>query len=155
MTHEEVSDSLRSLAFDFFYWFSRFEFALKEAGIRKSDVVGAKAEPDWNKFIVANRDAWQPTPAALKLIAENPKRQIIGEHGLDFREIEFNDQTSELERVVRLAQAVRNNLFHGGKHGSNFWDDPERMHHLLSTTIAVLDDLAQLGEIESDYRRLY
>ena len=104
---------------------------------------------------MANRDAWQPTPAALKLIAENPKRQIIGEHGLDFREIEFNDQTSELERVVRLAQAVRNNLFHGGKHGSNFWDDPERMHHLLSTTIAVLDDLAQLGEIESDYRRLY
>ena len=30
MRKEDIEDNLKELAFDFFYWFSRFEFALKE-----------------------------------------------------------------------------------------------------------------------------
>jgi hypothetical protein len=67
----------------------------------------------------------------------------------------FNSGASDLERVVRLAQTVRNNLFHGGKHGSDYWDDPKRMQTLLSTTIMVLDDLADMAGLQSDYKRCY
>lgn len=155
MRHEEISKPLRDLAFDFFYWFSRFEFALKEAGIRKSDVVGDRAEPGWDKFIAKYHAAYVPTHAAKELIAENPKRQIIGQTDLDFREVGFNNGASDLERVVRLAQTVRNNLFHGGKHGSSYWDDPARMQRLLSLTIVILNDLARLGGFEADYKRYY
>jgi hypothetical protein len=155
MRRDAIPDDLRALAFDFFYWFSRFEFALKENRILKSDTPGDKAEPGWQLFIETYRDGWTPTAAASQLIAERPQRQIVTASGLDFREVGFNANASALERVVRYAQTVRNNLFHGGKHGEAYWDDPERMRRLLATTIAVLDDLAQLAGIEGDYRRLY
>lgn len=44
MQHDKIPDELRTLAFEFFYWFSRFEFALKECGYLKDRTVGAKAE---------------------------------------------------------------------------------------------------------------
>ncbi len=50
---------------------------------------------------------------------------------------------------------MRNNLFHGGKHGSAYWNDPDRMRLLLETTIAVLDDLADQMRLTSDYRSEY
>jgi len=56
---------------------------------------------------------------------------------------------------VRYAKTVRNNLFHGGKHGSAYWDNPARMTLLLGTTITVLGELARLGGIEADYERYY
>lgn len=155
MQREEIPDDLRHLAFDFFYWFSRFEFALKENRILKSDTPGDNAEPGWRVFIETYGDGWMPTPAAAQLIAEKPQRQIVTTTGLDFRDLSFNTGASELERAVRYAQTVRNNLFHGGKHGGSYWDDPRRMRRLLSATITVLDDFAQLAGIEGDYRRLY
>ena len=155
MQREHIPDDLRNLAFDFFYWFSRFEFALKENRILKSDNPGDNAEPGWNRFIETHQDGWKPTSAASKLLAERPQRQIVTVSGLDFREVGFNNGASQLEMVVRYAQTVRNNLFHGGKHGNAYWDDPKRMRRLLSTTVDVLDDLAQLAGIEGDYKRLY
>lgn len=48
---EEINNELKDLTFDFFYWFSRFEFALKERKCLKRDGIGDNAEPDWDKFI--------------------------------------------------------------------------------------------------------
>lgn len=155
MRHESIPDDLKRLAFDFFYWFSRFEFALKEARFLKSKVVGAKAEADWDNFIAKFRDEYLPSPAAKALIDAKPQRQIVGAAELEFRDVGFNPGVSDLERVVRLAQTVRNNLFHGGKHGSDYWDEPGRMRMLLSTTIKVLDDLAGLAGLQGDYERCY
>lgn len=153
MRRDDIPDDLRHLAFDFFYWFSRFEFALKEARFLKSKKVGAKAEADWDCFVAQYRGGYQPTPAAQALIDAKPQRQIVGETELDFCDVDPG--TSDLERVVRLAQTVRNNLFHGGKHGSDYWDQPERMKTLLSTTITVLDELADMADLLSEYKRYY
>lgn len=155
MRHDDIPDDLRRLAFDFFYWFSRFEFALKEARFLRSKEPGAKAEAGWDAFVAQYRGGYQLTPAARALIDAKPQRQIVGATELDFRDVGFSPDTSDLKRVVRLAQAVRNNLFHGGKHGSDYWDQPERMQTLLSTTIKVLDDLADMASLQSDYRRYY
>ncbi|APL96032.1 hypothetical protein AI27_01600 [Sphingomonas sp. BHC-A] len=94
-------------------------------------------------------------PAGKSLIAANPQRQIVTAVDLDFRDVGFNPGASDLERVVRFAQTVRNNLFHGGKHGSAYWNDADRMRLLLETTIAVLDDLADQMGLTSDYRSEY
>ena len=67
----------------------------------------------------------------------------------------FNPGVADLDKVAELARTVRNTLFHGGKHGIDFWDDPGRMELLLATTIAVLDELAEFGGLGGDYRREY
>lgn len=155
MRYDDIPDDLKRLAFDFFYWFSRFEFALKEARILRSREVGANAEAGWTDFIARHRNGYQPSAAARALIEARPQRQIVGAVDLDYRDVSFNPGASDLERVVRLAQTVRNNLFHGGKHGIDYWDDPERMRTLLSTTIKVLNDLADLAGLQGDYQRYY
>lgn len=155
MRREQIPVDLRTLAFEFFYWFSRFEFALKANRLLKSEEVGAKAEPDWWKFIRAFEGDYKISTAGQKLVAANPRRQLVGEHELEFADLSFQPGASELERVVRLAQTVRNNLFHGGKSGHDGWDEPERMRLLLELTLPVLDELAMLGGFTADYRGEY
>jgi hypothetical protein len=61
------------------------------------------------------------------------------------------DNLAVLDRLIAHAQTVRNNLFHGGKHGGDSWDNPPRMRVLLASTIGVLDDLADRGGFGGDY----
>ena len=62
---------------------------------------------------------------------------------------------TDLDKVVAYAKTVRNNLFHGGKHGHDRWDDPARMRRLLTLTITLLAELAALGNFGGDYDRFY
>jgi hypothetical protein len=72
-----------------------------------------------------------------------------------FTEVAFQDNATQLERVAILLKTVRNNLFHGGKQGSAYWDDPERMRLLLPLSVTVLAELAGLGGFEADYTGYY
>lgn len=155
MRQDEISRELRDLAFDFFYWFSRFEFALKEALYLEDDKVGARAMPGWEKFFTDWQDRYTLTPASQKLIDAKPHRQVVGPNGLDVAEVRFDDKPSDLVKVIRLAKTVRNNLFHGGKHGSAYWDDPDRMRTLIPIAKAALDDIAQQTGLGADYSRYY
>src|SRR5690606_34931425 len=102
MIHGKIPGDLKELAFNFFYWFSRFEFALKECRYLKSTAQGSKTEENWRQFIEKHQDAYQLTPAAKALIEANPQRQIVGRHELTFRDVGFNPNASDLERVVRF-----------------------------------------------------
>lgn len=155
MRHNDIEQDMRDLAFDFFYWFSRFEFALKERRFLKNEVIGARADPSWDKFVKAHRAAYTASPAAEALIAQKPRRQIVGEPEHDFEDLSFPPNTADLDKVVAYAKTVRNNLFHGGKHGHDQWDDPARMRCLLRLTITVLAELAELGDFAGDYDRFY
>jgi hypothetical protein len=155
MRHEQLPDDLKPLAFEFFYWFSRFEFALKANRILKTDKVGARAEPGWTTFIGRFEQGYQISAAGKKLVEANPRRQLVGEHDLEFDDVQFADDATDLERVVRLAQTVRNNLFHGGKSGFDGWDNPKRMQLLLELTLPILDELAEIGGFTHDYRGEY
>lgn len=155
MRREDVTPDLSKLAFEFFFWFSRFEFALKENGYLNSLVDGAKAEPGWDNFV----DHWHPTYVlsveARRLLTSPPDRQIVLIRQLKWRPVGLADCTSNLARVVRLVKTVRNNLFHGGKHGGAGWDDPKRTEGLLKDSIAILEQLADLAGFQSDYRQYY
>lgn len=47
MRREEIDIELKDATFEYFFWFSRFEFALKENRYLKDHAQGAKAEPSW------------------------------------------------------------------------------------------------------------
>lgn len=156
MRKEDVAPNLSSLAFDFFYWFSRFEFALKENAYLQSHDVGANAEPGWDDFVKKWQGQYIASAEALALLAAKPERQVVAANDeLKWQAVGLADRKSELARVVRLLKTVRNNLFHGGKHGGAGWDDPKRTLLLLSSGKSVLDKLAQLASLEADYTQYY
>ncbi|MGK0546664.1 hypothetical protein ACSEE7_14285 [Halomonas cupida] len=156
MRREEISEDIKELAFDFFYWFSRFEFSLKENKILKSRRVGANAEPGWCFFAREYAESFQASEASRRLLELNPKRQKVGENlDLEWRDVGLYDCNSELCKVVRLLNTIRNNLFHGGKHGAEGWDDIERNKELLTVGRETLDQLARVAGFEEDYTGHY
>lgn len=156
MKRSEITPQLNDAAFEFFYWFSRFEFCLKEHAYLKSVDPGKKAEANWDKFVKRNRNAYALTPSALALLNTKPKQQIIAANaGLGWKELQFEANEYDLQKVTLLLRLVRNNLFHGGKHGEPGWDDPERTLRLLTQCRVVLDELAALGKFGADYQRAY
>jgi hypothetical protein len=153
---EDVTTDLSQRAFEFFFWFSRFEFALKENGFLKSHLPDASAKPGWDEFVGKWSESYTPSSEALSLINSAPCRQIVlRDDELSWRPVGLADCTSELAKVVRLVKTVRNNLFHGGKHGSTGWDESERMARLLADGKAVIDQLAELSGLQADYTRHY
>lgn len=156
MKKENIDQELKETVFDFFYLFSRFEFALKENGYLNSHETGANAEPGWDEFTTKKQVNYKPSEEASLLLKAPPKRQKVDESDrLIWKLIGLDDCKSDLARVVRLLKTVRNNLFHGGKHDSGGWDNPVRTRFLLTNGIAVLIQLAELAEIQSDFEGVY
>lgn len=156
MQKDAVPVGLTALAFDFFYWFSRFEFALKENKCLENNEVGAIAQPGWQVFIKEWHKAYQMSAEAQAILDASPEQQVVeANRELAWRAVNLANCKSDLARVVRLLQTVRNNLFHGGKHGGAGWDDPARTELLLKSGIQVLGQFATLAGIEADYVQIY
>jgi len=157
MHRNEVNPRIKDVAFDFFYWFSRFEFSLKENGLLASHNVGTWAEPGWSEFIQQWHRVYVESDAARELARLAPRRQVVGSGGgLTWAHVDLKKCDSKLSETVLLLKTIRNNLFHGGKHGLDDWDDDERAAQLLRCGRALLDELASLsGAIEADYKGSY
>ncbi|ENA26965.1 hypothetical protein HMPREF1487_09444 [Pseudomonas sp. HPB0071] len=83
----EATNELSRQAFEFFYWFSRFEFALKENSYLKGKADGRRAEPDWNGFIQDWQESYVITPEAESLLASPPEIQIVTREGLAWKPV--------------------------------------------------------------------
>ena len=156
MRRDQITDELTQLAFEFFYGFSRFEFCLKENGFLGNDKPGNAAEPGWIAFVERYSGTYTLSPEAGDLLAAPPSKQVVGEsRALEWRGLRFGEGESDLAKVVRVVKTVRNNLFHGGKHGDAGWDNPERTRALITNSQAVLGTLVELGDFQEDYERRY
>ena len=156
MQKNEISTDLSEKAFEFFYCFSRFEFALKENTYLKNEKPGSNAEPSWHKYTEIWQGRYGPSKEAVELLSLAPQKQVVVEgKALGWQALELTSCRSKLEAVVLCLKTVRNNLFHGGKHGSKDWDDPQRTQALLVCCIHVLEQLAKLGDLEADFMRHY
>lgn len=151
MRHDDVQLDLRGLAFDFSYWFSRFEFALKENGYLVISPNDHHAMPNWDQFVSDGRADYSPSAAATPLMQAKLQEEVVTAHGLNYADLLFSPGTADLDKVARYAKTVHK-LFRGGKHGSAYWDNSQRMQLLLGTTVRV-SDLAALGYITGDYER--
>ncbi|NNG71916.1 hypothetical protein HLI18_18660 [Rhizobium laguerreae] len=156
MRRSEVDQDLESLAFNFLYFFARFEYALKASGYLKRTESGQAAEAGWRQFRERWEEEYMISEAASALIAANPKKQIIDDDGsMAFRAVAFPAGTSELGKVIAFCQTVRNNLFHGGKSSNDGFDNPERTMMLLSIVLVVLGELAGAFNLSPDYTGYY
>ncbi|EPA8366055.1 hypothetical protein ACQ676_001547 [Vibrio fluvialis] len=156
MRKEDIQSDLKNLAFDFFYWFSRFEFALKENKFLKREGDGENAEPGWDTFVERYSQTFQHSEQTMRLLELSPKRQKVGPNlDLEWRNVGLDDCRSELCKVIRLLKTIRNNLFHGGKHGADGWDEPHRSKELLEVGKSILDQLARAADFEADYTQYY
>lgn len=156
MRRDDVNDDLKELAFDFFFRFARFEFALKENGYLQDSSPGARAVPNWDCFVANWHQDYRASDHAARIIEAAPKRQVVGTHqNVEWKRVDLHGCQGDLGRVVRVLRTVRNNLFHGGKHGDRGWDDPIRTGTLLKLGITILDEIARHTDIEPDYTRMY
>ncbi|MEM5299898.1 hypothetical protein VSR82_37215 [Burkholderia sp. JPY481] len=153
---EEISSELSRLAFEFFFRFSRFEFALKENHYLQCTTVGAKAEPGWGAFSEKWRDNYEVSEEARRLLDDPPMRQVVGRgQELEWKPVTFAPKSADLDKVSQLLRVVRNNLFHGGKHGARDWDDQQRTESLLRSSLAILQQLVDLSGLAQDYEGFY
>jgi hypothetical protein len=153
MIKSDITPVFEKTAFEFLYAFARFEFCMKEAGYLKSDKPGKKAEPNWDGFVRSNRGQYHLSVAAEALLNAAPQQQISTSKGkLAWREIEFDENEYELQAMAILLRVARNNLFHGGKHGANGWDDVNRTMQILTHGKTVLDELAVFARF-GEYQR--
>ena len=156
MIHRDnIEEEMKNLAFEFFYWFSRFEFALKENGLVRRGPRGV-AQPNWDAFIEGCEGSYVLCEAAQELLRNPPdvQKERNGDEW-EWAPLTLELDQSELSKVVLVVKTVRNNLFHGGKHSAAGWDDPDRVRFLLNHGTEVLHSFARLAGYEADYERRY
>ena len=109
-----------------FVTYSRFEFALKEAGF-VGGADGDIASANWSKF--ARRKEFGDVLQAVSgdqdvadLIADPPKVQLRRGNSFEWAS-QFDSPITSVDQLFLAVKAVRDNLFHGGKAGENKRDD--------------------------------
>jgi hypothetical protein len=103
-----------------------------------------------------SRSTAPPPPRSSCLLNEPPEQQVLGRaNSLQWRPVGLGDCKTELEKVVRLLNTARNNLFHGGKHYGAGWDDPHRTFQLLTAGHSLLQELAEMAGLQLDHAQIY
>lgn len=131
------------VAQEFFYFYSRMEFAIKKERMLHHD-----ASANWDQFARTLGRAFYnqivETGVANYLIANPPRKQIVAAgHVLDWEELGAISNTKKLFSAIRTA---RNNLFHGGKFPRGYLADSARDEQLLAECIAVLNGALEFNQ---------
>jgi hypothetical protein len=159
--HLEALGSLgadREHVLEFFFLFSRFEYALKRSSVFLKDQE--RAEADWDKYGNSLKGRFRAVNDATFLKALNylesnpPSVQIVVNSYLNWKPTSRGDGESRERYILLTVQTVRNNLFHGGKYPHPTGPVPEvaRNRQLIEVCIAVLNQcLALSPEVEGHF----
>jgi len=134
--------SHRSLCFEFFVVFTRFEYALKRNGFCRSNESGDVIGVDWDKAAASlektcGHEITQFRSSGAYIFSVPPRKQT--RTGQDFTWRDSNTETmGEARRALHLLSTVRNNLFHGGKWPSHPVSDPSRDSRLIADAVKLL-----------------
>jgi len=146
----------RELLLEFFLTFARAEFALKNSGF----VTGGEdsALPHWDKFANTIKDQFKKNKtkeleAAVDYIMLNPPmKQVLRDGSLMWEANLPNDGMPETQVLFVLVRRIRNNLFHGGKHNLEVFEDTERTTQLLrSALLIVQESVSVLPNVKAAY----
>lgn len=139
----------KKLVYEFFYTFSRFEFALKSVKFLKQD--NGNAEASWDKFAKSiDKDIKDISKydsefkKSVEYFSNNPPaKQIVSDSVLDFKKSKKPENFEELLKLVRI---VRNNLFHGGKFPSGPISDAARNDNLIKHSLTILKTCLEFNQ---------
>lgn len=133
----------RQLAWEFFVFFSRFEYALKRSG-RYLAGGASRAQPNWDRFGVDNEAAfWADAPEDVEAAVHYfrttpPRKQVVRSNALAWSEPQTYEAGPELVWLLLMIRTVRNNLFHGGKFPLIHVEEPSRDSELLLHALTIL-----------------
>lgn len=150
----QIIDSLeidKEKVIQFFFVFSRFEYALKRASY-VSGGVGSKVSPNWDTFAKEIDATFWPamTPeleTAVAYLQEHPPmKQIVKDsnHSIGWEKTNYDKEG--LRGLLLMVRTVRNNLFHGGKYPELPKQDESRDTKLLESCLAILQACLPLHE---------
>lgn len=139
----------------FFFYFSRFEYALK----REKYIQNFKyIKPDWDRFFKENKTQIE---VILKdqdltyLLGHPPKKQIMTkDNDLGWENLSLTD--SDLpDSIKKVLTTIRNNLFHGGKFPTGPESDVTRNKKLIEDALKVLNSLSQIEQIKKHFDEFF
>ena len=156
MNHREYTQIDASLLLDFFLVFSRAEYALKNSGFLKGDE--RRVDPDWDKFAASLKNSFRKDKSkelqiATEYILDNPPmKQVLRQNTLMWEANIPNGTLTDIEILLCLVRRIRNNLFHGGKHNAESFEDAERSTQLLQSSLVVIRECVLLApEVKIHY----
>lgn len=142
----------RQLAWEFFVFFSRFEYALKRHQLYLMPGTG-DAQPNWDRFASENAANFRPAAspalqtAVAFYLAQPPRKQLRDQGEMKWSEpLEWNGREPQLIWLLRVVRTVRNNLFHGGKFPHLPVAEPSRDRDLIANGLAVLNGALALDQ---------
>ena len=144
---QELDKNILKVSLEYLYWFSRFEYTLKENGHLKSNQIGNRAIANWDSFRDEYLERYSPSNDAYKLIELHPKQQIIGPNNSvnHWEEANISHCSKPLCKVIVMLKTVRNNLFHGGKHYSKSDEEKKRDLKLVELSLNVIKEIANIN----------
>lgn len=153
--NQEYNSVDEELLLEFFKTFAKFEFALKASPFRCER--GGGVEPDWESFIdsiadVFNKNANHEIKEACDYILNDPpKRQVLKNNKIVWVKPNCPQNTRDKNKfLLKMVKQIRNNLFHGGKHDSEFPNNSERKTILLKSGLTILSYCLSLND-QLDY----
>lgn len=148
MCYTQIDSEIKETYFAFFYKFSRFEYCLKKYFLDKENDSLNKC---WKSFVCKFSNCYIISPAAKELLSNPPNKLSFKNGDSVWNCVSTTDCFSKMDQVVYMLTTVRNNLFHGDKHGDIDNGSVQRNLELIRTGISVLDDLAKLAGFVDDY----
>lgn len=146
----------RDLLLEFFLTFSRFEFALKNAGYiqhssQADPVDPPDAKPNWDAFAAAIRGTFRQQGAASfkgacdYLAMTPPWREVILNGALGWTADPPPKEMPIEQRTLLCVRRLRNNLFHGGSLSPVHGYDAATTESLLKACTEVLTQSSKLS----------
>ena len=138
----------RQLAWQFFVFFSRFEYALKRCPQYLKENAGAH----WDRFAEDQNPAFDPggspeLTAAIDYFKSTPPMKQTKTNGLlDWASPTPYNNEKLLPWLLMQVRRVRNNLFHGGKFPGFPINEPSRDRELIGNAIAILGACLNLDQ---------
>jgi hypothetical protein len=141
----QIADSTdRKLAWQFFVFFSRFEYALKKDP-RYLMAGAGDAKPNWDLFASNNNERFD-LAASTRLAeavdyfrARPPRKQTRDSGQLGWsKPLMHKAPEPVLVWLLLCVRTVRNNLFHGGKFPRLAVSDPSRDRTLIEHSLVIL-----------------
>lgn len=152
----DLTNIKNELLLKFFLTFSRFEFALKNAGFyKKCESTQYDAKPDWETFASSVKEQFQKQNdkqndndsfkvACYNICDKPPRKQIIINETLEWQNNSTQKPNSDINQILIYVRRVRNNLFHGGK--CEIASDKKRDKELLQDSLIILNGCLKLSK---------
>ena len=128
------------LIYTFHKKFSRFEYALKQAGYVRVSKGNDAAQVDWKTY--ENNTEYEMDADEQEFLKNAPQREIFKSGALSWEDLKFGKTASDIKKLVLVLKTVRNNLFHGAQGSHGGWADEAKGRFLLEKAIHCLDKLS-------------